>query len=230
MGLDKGLLSVPDKLVLAAFDLEERGKRPFSAEDLVVEAWRKYPDAFGLSGHADQDGKPIYPDSNRVFAEIMGSKPIRKRGLLRKVGRKMYQLTEAGREYARVAARQGVGEVVKATVAREVKVELVRLLSSRAVEKARAGRFDDITFFDACTFWAISPGSSAMDLDGKIGNLQGIFKAVEESAQNKVLSLEHGGLLLRPDDLRLLRELHTDLMKRFGEELEIIHRRTDERR
>ncbi len=228
--MDRGLLSVPDKLVLAAFDLEERGKRPFSAEDLVVEAWRRFPDAFGLSGHADKDGKPIYPDSNRVFAEIMGSKPIRKRGLLRKVGSKMYQLTEAGREYARVTARQEAGEVVKATIAREVKLELVRLLSSRAVEKARAGRFGEITFFDACTFWAISPGSSAMELDGKIGNLQAIFKAVEESAQNKVISLEHGGVLLGPDDLRFLRQLNTDLMKKYSKELEIIHRRTDERR
>lgn len=228
--MDRGSLSVPDKLVLAAFDLEERGKRPFSAEDLVVEAWRKFPDAFGLSGHAGEDGKSIYPDSNRVFAEIMGSKPIRKRGLLRKVGSKMYQLTEAGREYARITGRQEAGEVVKATIAREVKQELVRLLSSRAVEKARAGRFDEITFFDACTFWAISPGSSAMDLEGKIANLQGIFEAVEELAQNKVISLEHGGALLGPDDRRFLRQLHSDLMKRYHEELEIIHKRTDERR
>src|SRR3989337_1721776 len=98
----KDLLSISEKLLLAAYSLEEDGRRPFSAEELVVSAWRKFPDAFGLAGHRDDDGRLSYPDSNRVFAEIMGSKPIRKRGLLTKVGSKMYQLTEVGREHARL--------------------------------------------------------------------------------------------------------------------------------
>src|SRR2546422_184533 len=93
-------LTVPEKLLLAASELEEKGLRPFSAEDLVVSAWRKFPDTFGLAGHRGENGQPAYPDSNRVFAEIMGSKPIRKRGMLEKVGSKMYQVTEAGREHA----------------------------------------------------------------------------------------------------------------------------------
>jgi hypothetical protein len=69
-----------------------------------------------------------------------------------------------------------------------------------------------------------------MELDGKLENLQGIFKAVEAAAQDRVISLEHGGGTLGPDDLRFLRQLNTDLMERFSKELEIIHKRTDERR
>src|SRR5918911_2824096 len=98
----KDQLSVSEKLLLAAYDLEENSRRPFSAEDLVVSAWRKFPDTFGLAGYRGGDGELSYPDSNRVFAEIMGSKPIRKRGLLTKVGSKMYSLTEAGRDHARL--------------------------------------------------------------------------------------------------------------------------------
>src|SRR2546426_1543885 len=87
---NKKLLSVPDKLLLAAYHLEETGRRPFSAEDLVVAAWRQFPDTFSLAGYrGSDDGQLLYPDSNRVFAEIMGTKPIRKRGLLIKVGNKM---------------------------------------------------------------------------------------------------------------------------------------------
>ncbi len=97
----KDRLSITEKLLLAAYELEESGRRPFSAEDLVVSAWQKFPDAFGLAGYRNSTSSLAYPDSNRVFAEIMGSKPIRKRGFLKKVGTKMYQLTEAGHEHAR---------------------------------------------------------------------------------------------------------------------------------
>ena len=72
--------------MIAAIDLEESGKRPFTAEDFVVNAWKNFPDAFGLSGHLDESGNRKYPDSNRVYAETMGSKPIRKKGFLEKVG------------------------------------------------------------------------------------------------------------------------------------------------
>ena len=94
-------LSIADKLLIAALDIEKAGKKEFSAEDLVVSAWKKFPDAFGLQGYLDENGKSIYPNSNRVYAEIMGSKPLRKRGLFQKVGNKMYKLTEAGHPYAK---------------------------------------------------------------------------------------------------------------------------------
>ena len=118
-------LRITEKLLLAAFDLEQRGHSPFSAEDLVVSAWQKFPDAFGLAGHRGDDGQLCYPDSNRVFAEIMGSKPIRKRGLLRKVATKMYQLTEGGREHARLLLRRtGESRVEKAGLSREIEQQL----------------------------------------------------------------------------------------------------------
>lgn len=70
----QNMKSILEKLLIAAFELEEKGHKPFSAEDIVVASWQKFPDAFGLAGYQDR-----YPDSNRVFAEIMGSKPIRKK-------------------------------------------------------------------------------------------------------------------------------------------------------
>ena len=94
--------NIIEKLLLSAYELELDGKKPFTAEDLVVSSWQNFPDAFGLQGYRDSEGNLLHPDSNRVFAEIMGSKPIRKRGLLIKVGVKQYQLTEAGEELARL--------------------------------------------------------------------------------------------------------------------------------
>src|SRR4030042_287505 len=102
--------SIQNKLLVAAYALEAEGRLRFSAEDLVVIAWKMYPEAFGLAGYNDNQGRPIYPNSNRVYAEIMGSKPLRKNGWLRKVGSKIYQLTEAGRSKARLVSGIPIAE------------------------------------------------------------------------------------------------------------------------
>jgi len=223
-------LRITEKLLLAAFDLEQRGHSPFSAEDLVVSAWQKFPDAFGLAGHRGDDGQLCYPDSNRVFAEIMGSKPIRKRGLLRKVATKMYQLTEGGREHAGLLLRRtGESRVEKAGLSREIEQQLKRLLCSKAVEKFRNRRLDDITFYDACAFWGISPRSSAIELEGRIANLKHAVESARNVAQEKMVTFEHGGHAYSSRELDTLLEVHENLLERFVEQIAVIQKRIDER-
>ena len=61
--------TVPEKILLAALQLEEAGQSPFSAEALIVAVWQQYPRTFGLKGYAEQ-----YPDSNKVLSSLMGEK------------------------------------------------------------------------------------------------------------------------------------------------------------
>lgn len=226
----KGSLSVLDKLLLAAYDLEQSGKRPFSAEDLVISAWRKFPDAFGMAGYHDETGQLAYPDSNRVFAEVMGSKPIRKRGLLVKVGTKMYQLTEAGREQVGLLqARSGQSSTHKAGLARDLEFEIKRLFRSKALDKFRNRRESDLTFYDACGFWGVSPRSSAIELQGRLANLEEIIHRAKEIVQDVQATFEHGGPSFGVNDLRTLLELHQFLLRRFSAEIAVIKQRTDER-
>ena len=72
------------------------GQSPFSAEALIVAAWQKYPQTFGLKGYAEQ-----YPDSNKVLTSIMGEKGLARRGWLVKMGQKLYALTREGRQVVR---------------------------------------------------------------------------------------------------------------------------------
>jgi hypothetical protein len=230
-----GKLSVADKLLLAANDLQQGGRKSFSAEDLVVAAWKKFPDVFGLSGHPDDKGQPAYPDSNRVFAEIMGSKPIRERGLLAKVGNKMYQITDAGREYARslnsTTAVPSESRVTKAGLARPTIEALKKLLASKAVEKVKNNRGDDITFYDACAFWGISPMSSAIELEGRISNFEKIVETARGALRGKAASsFGHGGAGFGVDDLKRLTEVHNLLLEKFRVELAVIRQRGDERK
>src|SRR5437763_4809591 len=88
--------TVPEKILLAASDLEEQGQSPFSAEALIVACWQKFPRTFGLKGYADQ-----YPDSNKVLTSIMGEKGLTRRGWLAKMGQKLYTLTREGKHAVR---------------------------------------------------------------------------------------------------------------------------------
>lgn len=223
-------LSISEKVLFAAFGLEQQGRRPFSAEDLVVAAWREFPDAFGLAGYQSSDGRPLYPDSNRVFVEIMGSKPIRKRGLLVKVGKKMYQLTEAGRAHAHLLSRRrSAVSVEKIGLSREIQHKLKRLISSKATQKYRDGRPDDLTFHDACAFWSISPRSSAIEFNGRIANLTELIAIARDGIRDKAATFEHGGHIVTTRDLDGLLALHECLLKNFGREVQIIKSRMDER-
>jgi len=80
--------TVPEKILLAAHQLEEQGQSPFSAEALIVAAWQKFPKTFGLKGYTDQ-----HPDSNKVLSCIMGERGLARRGWLSKMGQKLYALT-----------------------------------------------------------------------------------------------------------------------------------------
>src|SRR5258708_40257703 len=88
--------TVPEKILLAANQLEADGQSPFSAEALIVVSWQKFPKTFGLKGYADQ-----YPDSNKILSSIMGEKGLARRGWLVKMGQKMYALTRDGRQVIR---------------------------------------------------------------------------------------------------------------------------------
>ena len=223
-------LSVVDKLLISAHKLEESGLSPFSAEDLVVEAWKNYPDVFGLTGYRDNGGNLMYPDSNRVFAEIMGSKPIRKRGYLKKVGKKLYELTESGHEEAlRIKDFAPSKPIKKISLSREIENELRRLLKTRAYEKAINQQLDEITFFDSCSFWRISPRSSAIEFEGKIANIYSILKKVEEVFKEEFFTFEHGGKPLKISDIELIKDLNVYLLDEFHTEIEIIKSRRDER-
>lgn len=235
--VDEATLTVTEKLLLAAARLEEMGKRPFTAEDLVVAAWRDFPRTFGLRGYVTEHGDPQFPDSNRVFAEVMGSKPIRKRGLLVKVGRKLYELTSSGRELARLVQQRAsanqkrdVQREGRMAISRETQTEIERLLATRAAQKFDNGLGDEITFHDACLFWGISPRSSAIDLKGSLANVKALIESLEASLRDGGTQLKSGGEPVRRDAIQLLHGVHQSMLAAFQEELAVISKRRDERR
>ncbi|HPD13935.1 MAG TPA: hypothetical protein PLE19_03255 [Planctomycetota bacterium] len=226
-----GQLTIGDKLLAAALALEQSGKNHFSAEDLVVMAWHRFPHAFGLSGHMDQHGTPMYPDSNRVYMEIMGSKPLRKQGLLRKVGSKLYALTDAGRQRAAMVSETPQETLPeKWSLAREKIDQIRRLFDSRAAAKLREGQPEELSFFDACGFWGINPRSRAKDLWSRFAHIEALLDAAIESLGDRDRAASrHGSSSYGVEDIRTLRRTHDFLCDRYSREIAVIKARTDER-
>src|SRR3954462_400674 len=140
-------LTVPEKILLAADQLEKQGQSPFSAEALIVAAWQHSPRTFGLKGYTDQ-----YPDSNKVLSSIMGEKGLARRGWLAKMGQKLYALTREGRQVVRrLFSDDAPAETVADTTVKlspEHEKLIHTLLTSSAYEKYREGRQSDLTFAD----------------------------------------------------------------------------------
>jgi hypothetical protein len=217
--------TVVEKILQSALDLDEE-KGTFTAEDLVVRCWQRFPQTFGLQGYA---GK--YPDSNRVLTKIMGGSALRGKGWLRKVGEKRYRVTEVGKRA--MAQKGGIGgeKTERRAALERVTVEILnRLLSSRAFQKFRLG--EELTFGDLSSFWNVSPRSNAYQLNVGVKEADAALAAAEDflkSAELESLVLPGRSVHITKVDLRMARALHEHLKEAFAREMNVILGRSDER-
>jgi hypothetical protein len=219
-------MTTVEKILLAAHALEEKGRSPFSAEELVVKAWENDKGLFGLQGYADQ-----YPDSNRILSNIMGNKGLKGRGWIEKVGEKLYKLTASGTSIARSLA-----DSVQTTASRAGMIDrkqiaiILRMLESPAFKKKNAQDEQGILFRDACKFWGISSysGASTVNTQFRVNRdvLAELEKAVASSAtvhlllpgMKDVIDKETVSSLLKTDEF---------LKTKFFDEIENLRKRQD---
>ena len=216
--------TVPEKILLAAFQLEEQGHSPFSAEALIVSAWQKYPRTFGLKGYDDQ-----YPDSNKVLASIMGEKGLARRGWLTKMGQKLYSLSQEGRvAVRRLLQGEDQPESIKRDVPNKLSKEhdkqLQGLFVTTAYEKFREGRQQELTFADACRFWNITENLSADALDARLDHQRAALAEIERQLGTSNANLSDGHNI-SGEDIALLCDIHNHLLQRFSRHLTLVRNR-----
>jgi hypothetical protein len=213
--------TVPEKILLAAFELEEQGQSPFSAEALIVASWQKFPKTFGLKGYADQ-----YPDSNKILTSIMGEKGLARRGWLAKMGQKLYTLTREGRQAVRRIMQGEEAPPVERTskLSRDQEKFLIGLLTSPAVEKFQQGLKLDLTFADACRFWGISESHRGEAIDSRLTRLRTGLADVDRLVGNGGLDLSTGRNVT-DEEVRLIHQVDEYLNDRFGRHLTLLRNR-----
>ncbi len=214
-------LTLPEMILLAAYKLEQQGHSPFSAEDLIVAAWKEFPNAFGLRGYADQ-----YPDANRVLSAIMGERGLAKRGWLAKVGQKLYSVSREGQRIAkRILEGQEPEEEPPASqrLSREQQKLLLHLLDSSAVDKYVTGQTFDLTFAEACKFWDLGDQTSGEAVDRKLKAIESLLDAAHELASHHGLVIQQREIT--ESDLELLKKVHRHLKERFSRHLMLVRSR-----
>jgi hypothetical protein len=219
--------TLPEKILLAAHQLEEAGQSPFSAEALIVSVWQAYPVTFGLKGYAEQ-----YPDSNKVLSSIMGEKGLARRGWLVKVGQKLYTLSRDGKLVVRrllhgeepAPAPRSSSTSSAIHVPKDQDKLLNTLFGTTALEKFLEGRKQEWTFGDACRFWNITENLAAEVLDSRLDHLTAVLADLERQigTSNAVLS---NGRSVSVEDVAQLYEVHSQLSTRFSRHLTLLRNR-----
>jgi hypothetical protein len=213
--------TVPEKILLAAFQLEEAGQSPFSAETLIVSVWQQFPRTFGLKGYADQ-----HPDSNKVLSSLMGEKGLARRGWLNKMGQKLYALTREGRQLVRRLRNDEPAPLPTESVKlpRDQDKLLQTLFASTAVRKYQDNRKPELTFADACRFWSITENLQGAALDDRLATVRASLGDIER-AVGKSKTVLSDGRLLTGDDANMLCDLHLYLEDRFARHLTLLRNR-----
>lgn len=220
-----GDFTVPEKILLAADQLDKQGQSPFSAEALIVSCWQKFPKTFGLKGYQE-----LYPDSNKILSSIMGEKGLTRRGLLVKMGQKLYALTRDGRNVVRKLMLQeddaGPAHIVK--LSREQEKFLVSLMDSSANQKYEENRKGELTFADACRFWGITENMRGDVLDERMTQFHSGLAELERAFADgdSVLS---NGRAVTSGDMRVVSNLHRYMEDRFDRHLNLLRSRSGKR-
>lgn len=82
--------TIPEKLLLAA-DAVAKLQSPWPLAQLVVTAWKKWPQTFGLEGYEEQ-----YPHSNKVISAMSGERGMVKRGCFTKIAANTFTIAQVG--------------------------------------------------------------------------------------------------------------------------------------
>jgi hypothetical protein len=217
--------TVPEKILVAADQLDKQGQSPFSAEALIVAAWQKFPKTFGLKGFAEH-----YPDSNKILSSIMGEKGLARRGWLVKMGQKMYALTREGRQVVRRVTLDdedpGPSSMVK--LSRDQEKFVSGLLESSAVQKFEENRKGELTFADACRYWGITENMKGEALDGKLEQFEHLLAELDRvfADADSVLS---NGRAVSAGEVRVLSNIHRYMEDRFDRHLNLLRSRVGKR-
>jgi hypothetical protein len=160
-------LTKAQKLLIAARAFDPRGLAEFSAEDLVVAAFRLFPIDFSLKGY------PNFPDNNAVLTLLMGKDArLIVTGWLEKTGSKRYRLTSKGLHDADSLAT-GIDSEATATATvsrsdRKLDEPFGRLFDSSAFDLYRSGEAEKITFHQFCRFVGLGAPDTLQKIQGKL--------------------------------------------------------------
>lgn len=166
----------PGKILIAMHKLSGGTTKPLQYEDIVVEAFKMFPDEFALRGH------PEYPDSSDIHKPLYG--PLKRGGYVLSA-KKTFRLTPRGVQLAEelaVDARSRRVSQVGDRMPRDLAAEVERMLTSAAFKLFSSGKPEGVLDTDFYAFLGCTVRTPANDF---IGRLNVVTEAVRVAKQLK---------------------------------------------
>jgi len=192
-------LQRPEKIILAMSELSRGTSKPLRYEDIVVKAFRMFPQDFALRGY------PQYPDSSDIHKPLYG--PLKRAGYVL-AGNKQFRLTQKGLERAKELVstdeKRGLKSGVRLT--RDKESELQRIYQTDAFRMFVEDKRDDILDTD---FYAYLGVTVRIGKNEFLGRLNTVGDAVDTAAE-----------VLKDPPVRKALELHRFLLAKFSGRIE----------
>jgi hypothetical protein len=189
-------------ILVALSDVAGGTTRLCAYEDVVVCAWRLFPQEFGLRGYVDQ-----YPDSSDLHKPLYG--PLKRDGYVR-VQNKKFGLTEAGlavAEQLRQPAKTGGSSTGR--VRRDQLVEIERLGKKPAVGLVQAEGSEELLDTDLYDFYGVTVRTKPADFAGRIATVDRAINAAVGAGDPSVDKARLAWIVLTRDALKVR---HADLI------------------
>lgn len=187
-------LTKPQKILAVMFDLCNGEAKALQYEDIVVSAFKKYPEDFQLRGY------PEYPDSSDIHKPLY---EMKRAGLVR-AANKTFQLTAQGIEAARQLMHSSASDKKRLTKAEES--EINRIVNSAAFQLFQEGRQDSILDTDFYEYLGVTVRTSDGDFWGRMRNVEQAVRAHKTKRRDSLSSV--------------LDQLHQFLLTKFKEDLD----------
>lgn len=204
-------------MILLAMAAVSGGTTRLSAyEDIVVRAWKMFPQEFGLRGYAD-----LYPDSSDLHKPLYG--PLKRDGYVR-VQNKKFGLTDAGLAVAAEldSASEG-GAVDSARLRRDQMIETERLAKRPALVLVHEGRETELLDTDFYDFFGVTVRTKPADFVGRIATVD---RAVDAALASRDPALDRSRVELIARTRDALKTAHGELIATLSAASETTPKRT----
>jgi hypothetical protein len=216
--------SLREQVLLAALDCSGGDlEKTFTAEDLLVAAWKRDRVAWGLRGYEQE-----YPDADRLRKEIDSrgaregspSTGLVASGLLLRVRQRIYRLTPAG--LAAAAEVVGAEPDTRGKAERALADAVDAILSHSVFRGWLKDPGSPKHFRDAGHFWGVAPGTPARVIQTRIldvdRTLEKALSLLDADGTDEVTA-RHGKALYDRSDIERAVNFQAMLKERFAKDL-----------
>ena len=207
------------QVLLAALDCSGGDlQKTFTAEDLLLTAWKRNPLAWGLRGHETE-----HPDSERIYVELDRASVrggLVGLGIFEKVRQRTYRLTVVGLAAASEVA--GADPSARGKAERALADAVAVILSHPVFGEWMKDPTTPKHFRDAGHFWGVAPGTPPSVIRARIGEVDRTLEKARSLLDTKrveEIAARHGKALFDRVDIDRAMEFQATLKRRFAKDL-----------